>query len=96
MLRERSASPSRTTVIPEEYEILDSHALAERLGFKRDTVLSYITRRSFHRIPPPDRHLATGPLWYEATVRDFERANRKRYGKPQPQGGSGRTKGPRA
>ena len=70
-------------VVPEEYEILDADALAERLGFKRDTVLVYLNRRSFHRIPRPSRRLRTGPLWYEGSVRQWERQNRKKHGKPQ-------------
>lgn len=70
-------------VVPEEYEVLDSDALAERLGLKRDTVLVYLNRRSFHRIPKPSRRLKTGPLWYEGSVRQWERQNRKKHGKPQ-------------
>lgn len=70
-------------IVPEEYEVLDSDALAERLGFKRDTVLVYLNRRSFHRIPKPSRRLKTGPLWYEGSVRQWEQQNRKKHGKPQ-------------
>lgn len=69
--------------VPEEYEVLDTDALAERLGFKRDTVLVYLNRRSFHRIPMPNRRLKTGPLWYEVAVREWEQHNRKKHGKPQ-------------
>ena len=69
--------------VPEEFEILDTDALAARLGFKRDTVLVYLNRRSFHRIPRPSRRLKTGPLWYEGSVRQWEQNNRKKHGKPQ-------------
>jgi hypothetical protein len=31
--------------VPEDYEILDSTALGRRLGFKRDTVLAYLSSR---------------------------------------------------
>ena len=70
-------------IVLREYEILDADALAERLGFKRDTILVYLNRRSFHRIPKPNRRLKTGPLWYEGSVREWEQHNRKRHGKPQ-------------
>lgn len=71
-------------MVPQEYEILDTDALAHRLGFKRDTVLVYLNRRSFHRIPKPNRRLRTGPLWYEGAVREWEQHNRLKHGKPQP------------
>ena len=29
--------------VPEDYEILDAAALGKRLGFKRDTVLTYLS-----------------------------------------------------
>ena len=70
--------------VPEQYEVLDTDALAERLGFKRDTILVYLNRRSFHRIPKPNRRLRTGPLWYEGSVRMWEQQNRTKHGKPQP------------
>ena len=58
--------------VPENYEVLDATALGRRLGFKRDTVLAYLSRRNFHRIPRPNRLLAMGPLWYEKSVREWE------------------------
>jgi hypothetical protein len=58
--------------VPEEYEVLDATALGERLGFKRGTVLSYLSRENFGRIPRPNRQLAMGPLWYEVSVREWE------------------------
>jgi hypothetical protein len=58
--------------IPEDYEVLDATALGKRLGFKRDTVLAYLSRRNFRRIPRPNRQLAMGPVWYEKSVRDWE------------------------
>ena len=59
-------------VVPEDYEILDATALGRRLGFKRDTVLAYLSRRNFRRIPRPIRLLAMGPIWYEENVREWE------------------------
>jgi hypothetical protein len=46
--------------VPEDYEVLDATALGRRLGFKRDTVLAYLSRRNFRRIPRPS--LASTPL----------------------------------
>jgi hypothetical protein len=46
--------------------------LGRRLGFKRDTVLAYLSRRNFRRIPRPNRLLAMGPVWYEKSVREWE------------------------
>jgi hypothetical protein len=58
--------------VPENYEVLDATALGRRLGFKRDTVLAYLSRRNFRRIPRPNRQLAMGPIWYEKCVREWE------------------------
>ena len=58
--------------VPEVYEVLDATALGRRLGFKRDTVLAYLSRRNFRRIPRPNRQLAMGPVWYEKSVREWE------------------------
>ena len=58
--------------VPEDYELLDATALGKRLGFKRDTVLEYLSRRNFRRIPRPNRLLAMGPIWYEKSVREWE------------------------
>lgn len=58
---------------PEGYEVLDATALAERLGLKRDTVLAYLSRRNWRRIPRPNRKLVMGPVWYETAVREWER-----------------------
>ena len=57
--------------VPEDYEVLDATALGRRLGFKRDTVLAYLSRRNFRRIPRPNRQLAMGPIWYEKSVREW-------------------------
>ena len=35
--------------VPRDYEVLDATALGRRLGFKRDTVLAYLSRRNFPR-----------------------------------------------
>lgn len=60
--------------VPEGYEVLDATALAKRLGIKRETVLVYLSRRNFNTIPRPNRRLAMGPVWYEASVRAWERS----------------------
>ncbi len=60
--------------VPEGYEVLDATALAWRLGIKRETVLVYLSRRNFKSIPRPNRKLAMGPVWYEASVREWERS----------------------
>jgi hypothetical protein len=64
--------------VPEDYEVLDATALGRRLGFKRDTVLAYLSRRNFGRIPRPNRQLAMGPIWYEKTVKEWEENKEKR------------------
>jgi hypothetical protein len=38
--------------VPEDYEVLDATAVGRRLGFKRDTVLAYLSRRNFRRAYP--------------------------------------------
>jgi predicted DNA-binding transcriptional regulator AlpA len=58
--------------VPNDYEVLDAAALGRCLGFKRDTVLAYLSRRNFRRIPRPNRLLAMGPIWYEKSVREWE------------------------
>src|SRR5215210_4990092 len=58
--------------VPEDYEVLDATALGRRLGFKRDTMLAYLSRRNFRRIPRPNRQLAMGPIWYEKRVKAWE------------------------
>ena len=66
--------------VPEDYEVLDATALGRRLGFRRDTVLAYLSRRNFGRIPRPNRQLAMGPIWYEKSVRDWEEKEDKAHG----------------
>ncbi len=65
--------------VPEDYEVLDATALGRRLGFKRrrlgfkrETVLAYLSRRNFRRIPRSNRLLAMGPIWYEKSVNEWE------------------------
>jgi predicted DNA-binding transcriptional regulator AlpA len=62
--------------VPQRYEVLDATALGERLGLKRDTVLAYLSRGNYTRIPRPNRKLAMGPVWYKAAVEEWE----KRHG----------------
>ena len=64
--------------VPEDYEVLDATALGRRLGFKRDTVLAYLSRRNFRRMPRPNRQLGMGPIWYEKSVREWEAKERDR------------------
>jgi hypothetical protein len=64
--------------VPDGYDVLDATALGERLGLKRDTVLAYLSRRNFGRIPKPNRKLAMGPVWFERTV--VEREKRRKDG----------------
>jgi hypothetical protein len=64
--------------VPEDYEVLDATALSGRLGFKRDTVLAYLSRRNFRRIRHPNRQLAMGPIWYEKSVREWEAKEKDR------------------
>ena len=59
--------------VPHEYEVLDATALGQRLGLARDTVLAYLSRRNYKRIPRPNRKLAMGPVWYESAVEEWER-----------------------
>ena len=59
--------------VPEGYEVLDATALARRFGLRRDTVLAYLSRRNWRRIPRPNRRLTMGPVWYEVAVREWER-----------------------
>ena len=58
--------------VPENYEVLDATALGERLGLKWDTVLAYLSRRNYRRIPRPNRKLAMGPVWFEVSVKEWE------------------------
>ena len=67
--------------VPKDYEVLDATALSRRLGFKRDTVLAYLSRRNFRRIPRPNRLLAMGPVWYEKSVREWEAKEGQASGK---------------
>jgi hypothetical protein len=60
--------------VPEDYEVLDATALGRRLGFKRDTVLAYLSRRNFGRIPRPNRQLYVScqvcklpPAWFRTS-----------------------------
>jgi predicted DNA-binding transcriptional regulator AlpA len=69
--------------VPEDCEVLDATALGRRLGFKRDTVLAYLSRRNFRRIPRPNRLLAMGPIWYEKSVREWEARERDARRRPR-------------
>jgi hypothetical protein len=73
--------------VPDDYEVLDATALGRRLGFKRDTVLAYLSRRNFGRIPRPNRQLAMGPIWYEKSVREWETRVRDAGRRPRGEAG---------
>ena len=62
--------------VPFGYEVLDATALGRRLGLKRDTVLAYLSRRNFGRIPRPNRKLAMGPVWFERAVEEWEKRSK--------------------
>ena len=66
--------------VPEDYEVLDATALGRRLGFKRATVLAYLSRKNFGRMPRPNRLLAMGPIWYEKSVREWGAKQEDRTG----------------
>ena len=63
--------------VPEGYEPLDATALAERLNLKRDTVLAYLSRRNFRRVPRPNRLLKMGPVWFEKSIMEWQRGQRE-------------------
>ena len=59
--------------VPEEYEVLDADALAQRLGYKKQTVQSYISRKVWTKVPKPNRQLRSGPIWYMGALKEWER-----------------------
>jgi hypothetical protein len=54
--------------VPQDYEVLDATALGRRLGFKRDTVLAYLSRRNFRRIPRPNSPERTSDAYLAPTA----------------------------
>jgi hypothetical protein len=76
----KEADVNRIDVL-EDYEVLDATALGRRLGFKRNTVLAYLARRNFGRIPRPNRQLAMVPIWYEKSVKEWEAKEDRARGK---------------
>ena len=76
----KEADVNRIDVL-EDYEVLDATALGRRLGFKRNTVLAYLSRRNFGRIPHPNRQLAMGPIWYEKSVKGWDAREDQARGK---------------
>ena len=52
--------------------MLDATALGKRLGIKRATVLSYLSRRR-KGVPEPSVRLAVGPIWYLGDVQEWEK-----------------------
>jgi len=59
--------------MPEDYEVFDATALGRRLGYKWDTVLAYLSRRNFRRIPRPNRL-----LWNLSGTRRASESGRRR------------------
>ena len=55
--------------------MLDATALGKRLGIKRATVLSYLSRRR-KGVPEPSVRLAVGPIWYLGDVQEWEKKGR--------------------
>jgi predicted DNA-binding transcriptional regulator AlpA len=51
-------------------KILDSAAVAERVGLTLNTVHTYHSRGS---MPPADLYLGDNPGWYESTIRQWMR-----------------------
>jgi hypothetical protein len=76
----KEADVNRIDVL-EDYQVLDATALGRRLGFKRNTVLAYLSRRNFGRIPRPNRQLAMGPICYEKSVKEWEAKEDRARGK---------------
>ena len=74
--------------VPQECEVLDATAVGRRLGFKRDTVLAYLSRRNYRRISRPNRQLAMGPIWYERASESGKR--RRRVGRVAGRSGNNR------
>ncbi len=66
--------------VPGTYDVLDATALGERLGLKRATVLSYLSRGNYGRVPRPNRRLAMGPIWYEKSIKEWEAKKGDRSG----------------
>ncbi len=59
--------------VPAEYEVMDADALASYLGFKKPTVLSYMSRENWKKIPKPNRQLRSGHIWYVGAVKEWQR-----------------------
>jgi len=58
--------------VPEYYEVLDATALGRRLGFKRDTVLAYLSRKNFRHYTSPQPPACYGACLVENSVRAWE------------------------
>lgn len=58
--------------VPEEYEVLDAEGLATFLGYKKETVQTYVTRGNWRKIPKPHRQLRFGPVWYLGYVKEWK------------------------
>jgi hypothetical protein len=51
------------------------------LGFRRDTVFVYLSRRRFRLILRPNRRLAMGLIWYEKSVKEWEAKEDQAHGR---------------
>lgn len=54
-------------------EIVDTEAIAERLGVKKGTVHQWRFRHD--DFPAPDGNLSTGPIWRWSTVKTWASKN---------------------
>jgi|SRR5215217_4547944 len=76
--------------VPEDYKVLDATALGRRLGFKRDTVLAYLSRRNFSAYPI----LTASLLWGRSGTRLALRNGKQgRIGQVASRGSTGGTEG---
>jgi len=76
--------------VPEDYEVLDATALGRRLGFKRGTVLAYLSRRNFSAYPI----LTASLLWGRSGTRLALRNGKQgRIGQVASRGSTGETEG---
>ena len=59
--------------IPEQYEVMDTHLLAQHLGYTYSTLRTHLAREMWDKIPEPSVRLATGPLWYRCHVEEWQK-----------------------
>jgi len=59
--------------------------VAEALGVSRQALMSYLKRG---KMPPPDDHIASGPIWHDQTIEPWiaERLSRARASSEEQDG----------